>query len=126
MKLERIKLESSSRSWTVFDNIILHRKISNFDKFSTSNFPTSRFFPTDLSDYMHPLSNILSLLLNNNFFNESKKNVFIVLILFPNVFIFSNGFERSNTLSQKLSLLMITWSLPPSKSFQALCDGIHV
>ena len=30
MKLERIKLESSSRSWQIFDHLILHWKISNF------------------------------------------------------------------------------------------------
>ena len=32
MKFERMKLESSSRSWKIFNNLILNLKLFNFDQ----------------------------------------------------------------------------------------------
>ena len=64
MKLERMKFESSSGSWKILHyfnatmkTYQLRSLVSNLNgNFRLSNFPTSRFFLTELSNFMYPRS----------------------------------------------------------------------
>ena len=55
----QFKLESTDRSWKVFNAVLNSQKFSNFflsnfiSNFWTYEFRTSRFFPTTLSNYMY-------------------------------------------------------------------------